>query len=267
VQANRNRLYQNDLSNCVEAGILLTDSDENHLEENESLSNSLSGSGIELAASDDNYVIGNAISDHFNGLNLTGSSAGNMLFLNALSSNGYGIHVQSGIAGNWFVQNSVWSNTVGIKIAGATNNVVYFNEFFSNTHNLQSPAGGNFWNSFNLVIYQYGFTYPPLVRQANVGNHYDDFTSSTDNNLDGICDTQCPLGAEPADQYPLWTTLGSYSSAIILMTPFTISSGIRLIFTRIDIEKDSVFNNNGRLTLTGGTLIIGDRVPPLGGIL
>ncbi|MCW3129262.1 MAG: hypothetical protein N2V75_04075 [Methanophagales archaeon] len=114
-----------------------------------------------------------------------------------------GIHLCHADHGH--ISNSTISdNGCGIYLNSSCNNIIYFNNFISNTDNVHSYGSTNIWNSTEKITYIYnGTTYKNYL-----GNYWDDY-NGTDADGDGIGDTPYSIDSD-MDNYPLMKRFENY---------------------------------------------------------
>ncbi len=84
-------------------------------------------------------------------------------------------------------KNNIYNNVQGLGMQSVENCLIYYNNFFNNTHNVyqqQFPTGANIWDN------------------GYAGNFWSNYTG-TDTNGDGIGDTSHLIDSNNVDNYPL----------------------------------------------------------------
>jgi len=266
--ASGNSIVGNSIANN-EGGILLYSSCVNNtVSENNISANA--GWGISLeSGSSNNTISGNIITDNENGILMnTGMSicSNNSVVRNKLEANdGYGILLQyainnslsgnniannlrglsldvaaywggdeleMGSEGNLICGNDIVGNSVsGIEVLNSSNNLIYDNNFKSNTAQVLSQSSSNIWDD----------GYP------SAGNYWSDYAGGADlyrgsaqdeNGSDGIVDLPYTINAGNRDNYPLMRPRAS--TRIVPDDYPTIQAAIDAA-----IDGDIVFVRNG----------------------
>jgi parallel beta-helix repeat protein len=156
----------------------------------------MSQNGIALmgAGTGSNQIYGNVFQNNQIAVNLTASSAGNVVHDNIVSTNvNVGINLESG--GNIVCTNTISGNHLGIRVT-ASGNTIFHNNIVSNVvqTGIQAgavnawddgyPSGGNYWSDY-------------------VGNDTKSGPNQDQSGSDGIGDTPYVIDADNSDRYPL----------------------------------------------------------------
>ena len=140
-------------------GILLGDSSDNELDDNDVTNNN--DMGIYLRRSSYNNVTNNNITGNPEGVYLL-NSINNTISGNNISKNTNGIYM-SGSSGNNVIENLIKNNIRGIFLK-SSNNRIYHNSFINNTNQVEVsagyqntwdngyPSGGNYWSYYYYAV-------------------------------------------------------------------------------------------------------------------
>jgi parallel beta-helix repeat protein len=201
-------------------------------------------SGISLYLSFKNYVINNIIKGNniFNsntdgGIKIYLFSNNNNITGNTIENNKYTGVLCYSSHNNILKFNKISNNPRGIYFpTSALDNIIYLNDFTSNTNHYSGSVSSNIWNSTEKITYYYNNT----NFTNNLGNYWDDY-SGNDINGDGIGDTSYSVGSTK-DYYPLMKSIDSYT----------------LIPPSIDVEMDASYwrskNQTVKLVAQAATL-------------
>ena len=133
--------------------------------------------GIWLSRSSHNEIVGNNITDNYNGIYMTLFSGQNTIKLNNITNN----------------------DNFGISIAGDSfGNIIYHNNFINNGYQQANSQLTNTWDN------------------GVEGNYWSDYTG-VDSDENGIGDTPYMIETGNQDRYPLMATIPEFSSTTILM--------------------------------------------------
>jgi RHS repeat-associated protein len=172
--------------------------DRNVVERNIILDNS---GGLHIGErADENNVKYNTISRNENGIHIVVSQDNQLTGNNISFSTGYGIELCRS-SGNYLWMNTISSTTgTGISVWGVSdNNVIYMNNFENNTNDAYSrEACYDIWNSTEEIHYNYD----GKLFKGYLGNYWSEFTS-TDNDTNGIWDTNYIINSDNKDYNPL----------------------------------------------------------------
>ena len=125
------------------------------------------------------------------------------------NSSGSAIHMRWDSKNNIITKNNINSNVQGVGFTdGASDNILYLNNFINNDHNTVFDGYGpltNIWKSPEKLSYSYnGNSFTNYM-----GNYWDDYTGS-DGNGDGIGDTSYNMPGGNSDDYPLIEPFENY---------------------------------------------------------
>jgi len=210
--------------------------------------------GIDISSSTQSSIIEyNNVTNSYYGIRLTGR---NLTFSdNIVDKNQYGFYFSSGCADNIITGNYITQNNIhGIKLSISSRNNTFFNNYISNTDNVDAN-GRNYWNITKTPGTNI-FGGPYLG-----GNYWNDY-SGVDIDFDGLGDTSIPhnsTGGIRGDEHPL----AIIYPVVNLDTPkgfWTIQSAINDFDTvdgdRILIHYGTYFEN---LLVYKSVEIVGER--------
>jgi parallel beta-helix repeat protein len=186
-RSDNNIVCENNLTENSVHGIFLWNSSGNSLVAN----NIIGGySGIMLSLSDNNLVLDNSVRDNSYGIYLGygayPESSYNIISGNNITHGYYGVAIQNFSNCNKIYGNKIADSQIGIKIANASANLVYRNDFMENTYQAYiDPASP----SANVWDYD------------EEGNYWSDY-NGTDADGDGIGDIAYVIDENNQDNYP-----------------------------------------------------------------
>jgi len=132
-------------------------------------------------------------------------SSNNTIEFNSLSGNGFsGLYLFNYANNNTIRRNNIFNNFRGIRVIGASNNIIYLNNLYSNSTNVDSDST-NTWNSPTTLSYEYSAT----TYENYLGNYWHDY-GGTDGDSDGIGDTPYSSTDVNDDNYPLAMPFENY---------------------------------------------------------
>lgn len=231
--------YHNTISGCTilnsGIGISLSSSNNNTITNSTILGASF---GLDIEESDNNLVSESTIVASYSGVWIF-NSCNNTIYRSSISGSTYGIEIGScdnniirenlitnnyiGISTHESRENTIICNTImlntyyGIRLEiGSTGNVIYHNNFISNTQQAFShiteniwddgyPSGGNYWSAYNGIDLYSG--------------PYQNETGS-----DGIGDTSYVIDENNRDRYPLMSQNGWEDYPITIESNATITN-------------------------------------------
>lgn len=265
-----NIVKNNEISNCNE-GISLNEGSFNTLSSN-TISNC--GSGIYLGTdSHSNTLNNNAISNCNLGISLLGSMS-NTLENNMVAENEYGISLADESYNNTLTKNTLKSNKkAGLQITGlyiddlTFNNRIYDN-YFSNTVNVDSNKQPDIWNATRT-------TAKNIINGPYIGGNYwatpagDGFSQThSDANGDGIAEEPYSLDGVNVDYLPLAVASEKPVSALPVTAELTVAkeNGTVSELTTTTVTQNTVDNGSaGDNGNTGGNVNSGDDGENSGG--
>ncbi|RLF94395.1 hypothetical protein DRN52_05185, partial [Thermococci archaeon] len=247
-------------------GIYMRSSDNNLVIDNKLHDNDV---GIHIIGSDNNNILDNEIYDNNKGIHFpTGvaSSKKNNLDNNTINNNTYGLYLGDGYRTN-VVRNTIHSNIYGIYlyfsgycniteniissnieygmyVNHSNNNIIYLNDFISNTDNVESYESTNVWNSTEKIVY----TYKGSEFENYMGNYWDDYTGS-DSNGDGIGDSSYQIDRDE-DYYPLMESFKKYIEQVEKLPPianFTYSPQNPFVDQKITFNASLSYDPDGSI--------------------
>ncbi len=191
-----NTIYHNQIvDNIYSAGIILLNSSDNKIKNNQILSNFY---GIQIDRSSYNNISKNNITENKRGILIYYSSY-NEISKNYIENNNYGIRLlYSSPVHGYTSHNKIFENTleknnfVGLETDNASDNLIFHNNFINNQEINARDSSKNTWDD----------GYP------SGGNYWDDYHGE-DNNGDGIGDTPYDIpSGDNKDRYPLMDPYG-----------------------------------------------------------
>jgi parallel beta-helix repeat protein len=181
-----NVISGNTISDAGYCGVILRDSHNNTIIGNVIVSNVGQIHGFQLWESNSNTLSNNIVhgsGTHHHGISLTYSDHNNIT-VNLFLSSEVGINLGRDSNYNKIIENNITlSSKYGI-LAGAGGNVIYHNNFISNTRQVYSSGLMNTWDD------------------GCEGNYWSDY-NGTDSENDGIGDTPYIIDENNTDNYPL----------------------------------------------------------------
>jgi parallel beta-helix repeat protein len=149
---------------------------------------------------------------------------------NSISTNKVGIKLISSTQ-NHIIKNLIQDHTTTgiLSQAGSTNNIIYHNNFYSNTQ-----------HAYDTLVNTWNNAYPAG------GNYWDDYTGS-DNDNDGIGDLPYNIqGSISQDKYPLLDPYGPKNLSI------EITTGLGLKISIKNTGTTPLYQTNIHIKITGG---------------
>ncbi|UCE74638.1 MAG: right-handed parallel beta-helix repeat-containing protein, partial [Methanomassiliicoccales archaeon] len=149
---NNNNISENNITWNIQSAIhIINNGNDNTISNNRIENNDIA---VYSGNSDNNIISGNNISDHRIGIYLNSCTGGTISGNNGSISTQYGIRLESS-DGYTISGNTLFGNNEGVSLEGSSNNLIYHNNFISNTlhgydnsinsWNLSYAVGGNYW--------------------------------------------------------------------------------------------------------------------------
>ncbi len=183
--SNNNVITSNNLSANSNMGLYIYYESSSNVVTSNNVSKSMAG--IQLQISSDNVLVGNIISDNYDGIRVTSSSNNNVITGNIVSTNqdrGISLHYSRD---NTFASNTISRNLYGIyAFYFSRDNTFFHNNLLNNTFQAYAEWNVNIWDD----------GYP------SGGNYWSDY-AGVDANSDGIGDSPYVIDERNQDRYPL----------------------------------------------------------------
>jgi len=262
VRAGIRHQIEGNIFDFNDRGVLLGSVRDSSIVDN-SISNN-SREGLRLSSSNSNIIKENRINDNFFfGISLS-SSFRNLIDGNEISSHRLGIVISRGSL-NTVIDNTIQRNNDGIEISFSSGNQIFNNNFISNlsqanqqsgsnTWNLASPIGGNYWSDFdepgegcNNIAPADSFCDVP--RPVPIGNP-DNFPWTVQNgwlNLPPIADANGPYSGDEGTAIPIDGTGSNDPDGDPLTFAWSTTGGT--ISNPSDATTDVTYADNGAFTV------------------
>jgi parallel beta-helix repeat protein len=189
ITASAHQIIIHDLPAYNFVGIRIEESSSNSISENQIENHPY---GINLCYSSSNSISENHIKATADAGIILDYSSNNSISENIIAANkNYGIYLDLHSDYNNISRNHLADNKVGIKLAGASHNSIFYNNFIHNTNQAyveERMTPSNTWDD------------------GHKGNYWSDYTG-IDSNNDGIGDTPYVISEENQDNYPLMSRL------------------------------------------------------------
>jgi len=193
----------------VRYGVWLQVSSSYNRIENNNITDSLTG--IQANWDSSNNVIEKNTITHSNycGIEIHNNASHNRVIANNITDNKHGLEIKSSTNNTLSYNNITGSSKIGAIFSDASNNLIEKNNFIKNAQQISDDESNNTWDA------------------DGKGNYWDD-NNVTDNDKNGIGDSQYVIDESNIDHYPL-VNLINYSNTVTINNPNTIIPEIEIL--------------------------------------